>query len=206
MVILNNEYVIENENIKKFDELKDKIVLINTQLPIGDYLTKLKSRYGGNYDKTPTFTIDRVGVIYQHIPDEYTSKILDNDSLGRQAIVIALENVGWVDCDDVLNQYYDWRGLIYSEPTVNISWRGKKYWAQYSDLQFSSLIELIDYLCKEHSINKNFIGNNVMCSIKNYNGIINRSNFSKEHYDLTPAFNFEKLTEIINNTYEEFNK
>lgn len=205
MVWLNNEYIIENDNIRKFDVPKEKIVLINTQLPIADHLTKLRLRYGGKYDKIPTFTIDRLGTIFQHYPATHTSKILDNDSLDRQAIVIALENVGWVNYDDTNDQYYDWRGIVYSDPIVNISWRGKKHWALYSDSQFLTLIELIDYLCKEHSIDKNFIGHNVMCSIKDYNGIINRSNFSKEHFDLTPAFNFEKITKIINNTYEKIN-
>jgi hypothetical protein len=62
-----------------------------------------------------------------------------------------------------------------------------------------TLTELIDYLCLEYSINKNFIGDNVTTHKPiNYKGILNRSNFSKNHYDLTPAFNFEKLTEIIN--------
>jgi hypothetical protein len=206
MVKPNKEFYIENNNIKEFNTPKEKIVLINTSLPIENHLNKMKLRYGGKYDKIPAFTIDREGVIYQHINPTHTSKILDNDSLDRQAIVIALENVGWVEFEDVLNEYYDWRGVRYCGPVVEIPWRGKKYWAQYSAAQFPSLIELIDYLCKEHSINKRFIGNNVICSIKNYKGVINRSNFSKLHFDLTPAFNFEILTKTINNVYEKVNE
>ena len=50
------------------------------------------------------------------------------------------------------------------------------------------------------SIEKNFIGNNVLAhKPMNFKGILNRSNFSKNHYDLTPAFDFEKLTKLINN-------
>jgi len=205
MVKLNNDYLIENDNIRQYNTIKEKIVLINTLLPAEDHFKKLKLRYGGKYDKVPAFTIDRSGVIHQHFNPTYTSKILDNDSLDRQAIVISLENVGWLDYDSVFNDYCDWRGIRYDEAVIEIPWRGKRFWATYSDEQFSSLTELIDYLCREHSINKKFIGNNVISAIKNYKGIINRSNFSKNHFDLTPAFNFEKLTKILNNEYEKAN-
>ena len=205
MVNLNNDYTIENDNIRQYDTVKEKIVLINTSLPAEDHFNRLKLRHGGKYDKVPAFTIDRSGLVYQHFDSRYTSKILDNDSLDRQAIVISLENVGWVDFDSVFNDYYDWRGVRYDGSVMEMPWRGKRFWAEYSDKQFSSLIELIDYLCKEHSINKKFIGNNVISAIKNYKGVINRSNFSKLHFDLTPAFDFEKLTKTLNKQYEKIN-
>ncbi len=205
MVNLNNDYIIKNNSIKHYDTVKEKIVLINTSLPAEDYFNGLKLRYGGKYDKVPAFTIDRSGVVYQHFDSRYTSKILDNDSLDRQAIVISLENVGWVDFDSVFVDYYDWRGVRYDGPIIEIPWRGKRFWAEYSNEQFSSLIELIDYLCKEHSITKKFIGNNVISAIKNYKGVINRSNFSKQHFDLTPAFDFERLTKTLNTEYEKVN-
>jgi len=205
MVNLNNDYIIKNNSIKHYDTVKEKIVLINTSLPAEDYFNGLKLRHGGKYDKVPAFTIDRSGVVHQHFDSRYTSKILDNDSLDRQAIVISLENVGWVDFDSVFVDYYDWRGVRYDGPIIEIPWRGKRFWAEYSNEQFSSLIELIDYLCKEHSITKKFIGNNVISAIKNYKGVINRSNFSKQHFDLTPAFDFERLTKTLNTEYEKVN-
>lgn len=198
MVTLNKDHYFEN-NIFRVESKKEKIVLINTLAPIEDYLTKLSLRYNKKYTKIPTFTIDRNGVIYQHLnPDKY-SKILDNDSLDSQAIVIALENVGWLNFDPIFQDYCDWRGNLYEGSVIEIPWRNKKYWAAYTNEQFSSLIHLIDYLCNEHTINKNFIGNNVLSGIKNFKGIINRSNFSKNHFDLSPAFDFEELTKQINN-------
>jgi hypothetical protein len=61
-------------------------------------------------------------------------------------------------------------------------------------------LELIDYLCIELSVEKNFVGNNVFLddAIK-FKGVLTRSNFNKNYNDLTPAFNFEKLIKKINN-------
>jgi N-acetyl-anhydromuramyl-L-alanine amidase AmpD len=181
------------------DGYKKQIVLINTGTNIDDHLTKLRLRYNKKYTKVPTFTIDRNGLVYQHLRPETVSKIFDNDSLNKQAIVIALENVGWLTQDPDFNEFYDWSGTQYRGEVLEMTWRGKKFWAKYTEKQFLALQELTDYLCLGYSINKKFIGNNVLGeNIVDFNGIINRSNFSKNHYDLTPAFEFEKFKTIIN--------
>jgi hypothetical protein len=36
----------------------------------------------------------------------------------------------------------------------------------------------------------------------NFRGILNRSNFSKNHYDLTPGFDFDGLANVIDNYNE----
>ena len=197
---INNDYIINNTNIEKYETIKDKIVLINTSLPIGDYLNKLTLRFSGNYNKIPAYTVDRCGVVYQHYDPKLTSNCLSDDSLDAQAIVISLENVGWLDNDGC-----DWRGVKYDGEITETMWRGKKYWATYTNKQFLSLIDLIDYLSKEHNINKKFIGDNVLRSVNHYQGVINRSNFSKQHFDLTPAFEFDRMVKTLNIEYEKFN-
>lgn len=195
----NKEYFLDDNLLD--DSVKRKIVLVNTNANIGDHLTKISLRYNKKYTKVPTFTIDRGGLIYQHLIPETVSKMFDNDSLNTQAIVIALENVGWLAQDPDVGDFTDWRGIKYDQPTVEIPWRGKKHWAKYTDEQFLALTELIDYLCLGYSISRNFIGNNIITNkILEFDGIINRSNFSKNHYDLTPAFDFNKLTEVMINS------
>jgi hypothetical protein len=197
---LNRDHFFDtHKHIQKNRTKKKQIVLINTGCSIDDYITRINLRYNKQYKKIPTFTIARSGAIYQHYDPINTSQILDNQDFDKQSIVIALENIGWLQYNEDLNTYIDWKGTTYHEPIIEKLWRSKKYWAQYTEEQFLILTELIDYLCLEYSINKNFIGNNVTTHKPiNYKGILNRSNFSKNHYDLTPAFNFEKLTEIIN--------
>lgn len=197
---LNRDHFFDtHKHIQKNRTKKKQIVLINTGCSIDDYINRINLRYNKQYKKIPAFTIARSGAIYQHYDPINTSQILDNQDFDKQSIVVALENIGWLQYNEDLNTYIDWKGTTYHEPIIEKLWRSKKYWAQYTEEQFLILTELIDYLCLEYSINKNFIGNNVTTHKPiNYKGILNRSNFSKNHYDLTPAFNFEKLTEIIN--------
>jgi hypothetical protein len=192
-------FFIKKPNILKNKSKKTQIVLLNTGYPIDDYFKKILTRHNGNYNKIPTFTIDRLGQIYQHYDPLFRSQILDNINFDKHAITIALENVGWVEFDKINNQYLDWRGLLYNQPIIDKPWRQKKYWAEYTKEQFIALTKLIDYLCIEYSINKSFIGDNVLNNKPLiFKGIINRSNFSKNHYDLSPAFNFEELSKNIN--------
>lgn len=192
-------FFIKKPNILKNKSKKTQIVLLNTGYPIDDYFKKILTRHNGNYNKIPTFTIDRLGQIYQHYDPLFRSQILDNINFDKHAITIALENVGWVEFDKINNQYLDWRGLSHNQPIIHKPWRQKKYWAEYTNEQFIVLTKLIDYLCIEYSINKSFIGDNVLNNKPlNFKGIINRSNFSKNHYDLSPAFDFEELSKNIN--------
>ena len=192
-------FFIKKPNILKNKAKKTQIVLLNTGYPIDDYFKKILTRHNGNYNKIPTFTIDRLGQIYQHYDPLFRSQILDNINFDKHAITIALENIGWIEFDKINNQYLDWRGLPYNQPIIHKPWRQKKYWAEYTNEQFIVLTKLIDYLCIEYSINKSFIGDNVLNNKpSNFKGILNRSNFSKNHYDLSPAFNFEELSKNIN--------
>ena len=197
MVDLNKEYYFDNTFI--LNSAKKQIILINTGSDMSDHISKLTGRYNKKYTKIPAYTINREGVVYEHLNPHTVSKIFDNDSLNKKAIVIALENVGWLD-KDILDGYCDWKGKTYHNQVAEIPWRGKKYWAKYTDEQFLALTQLIDYLCIGYSINKRFIGNNVLNNKSvDFDGIINRSNFSKSHYDLTPAFEFENFNKEINN-------
>lgn len=201
MVKLNKEYYSDNlELIQKTRTRKKQIVLLNTGCPIDDHLVKIGNRYNKKYTKIPTFTIDKSGLIYQHYDAINYTNIIDNQDFNKQSITVAIENVGWLDYSKITNTFYDWRGIEYASNVIEIPWRLKKYWADYSNQQYLALIELINYLCIEYTIDKNFVGNNVIIDKPNkFNGILTRSNFSKNHYDLTPAFDFGKLNELIKN-------
>jgi len=198
---LNKDYYFNDQNIiQKTRSRKRQIILINTGCPIEEYLVKITNRYNKKYTKIPTFTIGKSGQIYQHFdPSNYT-QIIENQELNKQAIVIAIENIGWLTHNEETDQYFDWRGIGYSDNIFEKQWRLKKYWADYSNEQYLALIDLIDYLCIEYSIDKKIVESNIIINKPiSFNGILTRSNFSKNHYDLTPAFDFEKLIDLINN-------
>jgi hypothetical protein len=196
----NNDFEINVDLISESKTRKKQIVLTNTAYPINDFLVKIKLRYNKKYNKVPAYTIDRSGTLFFHHNPENDTNFFENDILNKNAIVISLENVGWLDYVEDKGVYIDWRGLPYNGNVVERLWRYKKYWAEYTDEQINTLLELIDYLCIELSVEKNFVGNNVFLddAIK-FKGVLTRSNFNKNYNDLTPAFNFEKLIKKINN-------
>lgn len=199
MVKENHDFKIDDSLISKGKTKKKQIVLTNTSYPINDYLTKLRLRYYKKYNKVPAYTIDRSGTLFFHFDTEKYTSFFENDMLNKTAIAISLENVGWLKYIEDKNIYVDWRGIPYNGNIIQKTWRNKRYWAEYTNEQISTLLELIDYLCIKHSIDKNFIGNNVFIDgAEKFKGILNRSNFNKNYHDLTPAFDFEKLTKEIN--------
>ena len=198
---LNKEYYFTDQAIaQKTRSKKKQIILLNTGCSIDEHLTKITNRYNKKYTKIPTFTVDKLGQIYQHIDPSNHTQIIDIQDLNKQSIVIAVENIGWLTHNEETNQYFDWRGASYSDTVIEKQWRLKKYWADYTNEQYLGLIELIDYLCIEYSIDKKIVESNIIINKpNNFNGILTRSNFSKNHYDLTPAFDFEKLIDLTNN-------
>jgi len=200
MANVNTDFAINDDLVFNTRQNKKQIVLLNTGYPMDDFITKLKLRFNKQYNKIPAYTISKSGILYQHYNPKNYTHLFDKEDLNRVAIPIAVENVGWLEYHKQTESYLDWRGIKYDGVMIEKNWRGKKFWAEYTEEQITVLFELINYLCIEYSIEKNFIGNNVMAyKPMNFKGIINRSNFSKNHYDLTPAFDFEKLTKLINN-------
>jgi hypothetical protein len=201
MVKLNKSVFFIKKNNENYTNLKkNQIILVNTAYEIDYFINKIINQYTNNQIiKTPTFSIDIDGNIYQHYDPEITKVNFLDNIFDDTAIVIALENVGWLNLNKKTKKFFDWKDSLYNNNVIEKSWRGKKYWANYTTQQFNVLIELIDYLCIEYSIKKRFIGDNTFNpDILKFNGIINRSNFSKNHYDLSPAFDFEELSKNIN--------
>jgi len=203
MLINKEYYFVDAEHIQKNRTKKKQIILLNSSCVLDEYLTKLRTRFNGKYNRLPCFFITQTGEIYQHFNPVYYSKLMEPQQIEKHSITIALENVGWLYRDSLTGKLTTWKGVEYSGEYVEIPWRNKKYWATYSEDQYTKLAELIDYLCIEHNIIKDFIGNNIVVNKpNNYKGILNRSNYSKNYYDLSPATDFKKLNELINKEYE----
>lgn len=204
---INKEHAINENGISIMPHKKDKIILTNTNATLDEHLAKLKNRINGKFDRAPAFTISTTGVIYQHFDANFYSKLMQDEKIDQSSIMISLENVGYLTKNDTDGSYYDWRGTQYKGRIFEKSWRNKRYWAKYTNRQLNALIDLIKYLCIEHNIERNFIGSNVSIhKPETFKGILNRSNFYSFRYDLTPAIDFEFLTEQINNINTDENE
>jgi hypothetical protein len=183
---------------KYYDAVSDKhqIVVGHTGVVNMNHINTWNNRLNGSYKKTAPFTIALDGTVYEHYDPKFYSDFTSEKNLNRFIIPIVLENEGWLIKDIKNNRYLNWLGNIYNreDSVVTKKWRGKEYWAPYSDAQFDSLLELLDYLCGKFKITKETIGYNTKVdNIIGYNGISVKSNYSTEFTDLSPAWDFVKF-------------
>ena len=196
MVINKEIHALTTNNYFDKSFIKKQIILGNTLLTDMSHINGWEHRLGGKYTKTSTYTIDRKGNIYQHFDPKYYSDFVGEKSIDKKSISISLENQGWLLKDLMKDRYIDWVGNIYKRKVKVIEkrWRGYTYWDPYTTKQYKATLDLIKYLCKEFDIPKKIIGHNTQIqSIEQYEGITYRSNYYKEKTDLSPAWDFKKI-------------
>lgn len=178
---------------------KNKIILINTFRDIKNYLVSLKYRHNKEYDKIPNYVITKKGEIISLIDDSGYSNFFDNKLLNYNSIIIAIENLGWLEKNQDDNTNINWIGDIYKGDAYYKKWRDYDFWDNYTEVQMKSLALLCSEICDKLKINKKFIGHNTKVDISmKFNGILSRSNIYKTYTDISPSFDiklFEKLLE-----------
>jgi N-acetyl-anhydromuramyl-L-alanine amidase AmpD len=179
---------------------KKQIVLSHTSREVQEYLTSLKHRYNGQYDKIPNYIITRTGEILQLLPDNTYSNFLDNESVNKNSIVVCLENLGWLEKKPLTNYYINWKGSIYNQQVYEKKWRDFFFWEPYTINQISSTAELCNHLMNEVKIKRQCVTHNTKIDgIVNFDGVVSRSNFDSKYTDLNPSFNFENFIKLIKN-------
>ena len=178
---------------------KNKIILINTFRDIKGYLVSLKYRHNGEYDKIPNYVITKKGEILRLLGDTGYSNLFDDKLLKYNSIVIAIENLGWLEKNKDRGMNINWIGDIYNGEPYYKKWRDYDFWDVYTDAQMNSLASLCSEICDRMKINKKFIGHNIKTDINlKFNGILSRSNIYKSYTDVSPSFDiklFEKKLE-----------
>lgn len=198
MIIDKEKYQLKETN--HYNEVYEK-----TQIIIGHNSRKDMRHFDawsrrdfGNYKKTSPYSIDRDGVIYEHFNPKYYSDFVGHEQ-DKCSIPICLVNVGWLKYNDFLKNYTDWLGHTYAfkNEFVKKSWRNKDFWFPYTEKQEKSLFKLVDKLCTEFNIERDFIGNNVYNeNVDIYKGIVFRSNYDTILTDVSPAFDMDLLKTI----------
>lgn len=194
----NTSEIISTDNVSLFPTNKKRIILAHTSAKLPDHFAKLHTRLNGKYDRSPAFTISKTGVIYQHFDSSFYTSFMVDKSLHEDSIIVCLENMGPLFKNDIDGSYVDWKGNRFRGRVFEKSWRERKYWDKYTQKQIHALIQLVDYLCIEHNIEKKFIDSNIIkTDAKDFNGITCRSNFESKRFDLNPSMDFNKLNEKL---------
>jgi N-acetyl-anhydromuramyl-L-alanine amidase AmpD len=192
-------------NFKPIGKHKNKkqIILCHTSRDIEEYLVSLKFRYNSNYDKIPNYVITKNGKVLQLIPNEGYTNFFNDDTINKNGVIVCLENLGWVEKKPLTNHHINWKGSIYNQEVYEKKWRDYFFWEPYTDSQIKSTAELCNNLIDTLKINRSCVGHNTKIEgIKNFEGIVSRSNFNGRYTDLNPSFNFETFTKLIE--YEQF--
>jgi N-acetyl-anhydromuramyl-L-alanine amidase AmpD len=177
---------------------KNQIILAHTSRNATDYLNSLKYRYNGKYKKIPNYLITREGKIIKLLENIEHSDYFVETNVNRNAIIISLENLGWLQKEQLRNYYVNWIGDIYKGETFDKKWRDYFFWQPYTEEQINSTVQLCVELFEEMKIKSNVIGHNTkITGIEKYEGVVTRSNFDVSYNDVNPSFNFEKFLNKI---------
>lgn len=195
-------------NIIQFGDFKSKgkqkqkkqIILCHTSREVQEYLTSLKHRYDGQFDKIPNYVVTKNGEIIQLLPDNTYSNYLNGDLVNKNSIVICLENLGWLEKKPLTNYYINWKGSIYNNKAFEKKWRDFFFWDPYTLIQIEMVAELCKHLSESLNIEKRCVGHNTRFEgVNNYEGIVSRSNYNSIYTDLNPSFNFETFIKYLEN-------
>ena len=189
-------------NFKPLGKHKDKtqIILCHTSREVEEYLTSLKFRYNGAYDRIPHYIIERTGLVKQLLPENSYTNFFTDQKINQNTVVISLENLGWLERKPLSNYYINWIGSIYKEEVYEKKWRDYFFWQPYTDKQILSCVNLCKQLTESLPIERKCIGHNTKIDgITRWGGIISRSNIESKYTDLNPSFNFENFTKLIEN-------
>jgi hypothetical protein len=203
MFIDYEKYKLSDENYFKPEAIKKQIIIGHTGSYNMNHYIKWTTRLNGKYKKTAAYTIDLEGNIFNHFDPLFSSNLIGNPEIDRKSIIILLENEGWLIKDTENNQFLNWIGHIYSNPSEVIErrWRNYQYWAPYSNKQFESAANLVCQLCEDFLIPKIVISHNTKIEdgLSEFEGVLYKSNIDKNNTDLNPSWNFEGFKTKIEN-------
>ena len=189
-----------NFKTKLKSKKKKQIILCHSAREVNEYLTSLKFRSNGRFDRIPHFVITRDGKVLQLLDPKSKTRYFNNDIMDKDSIVVCLENLGWLMKKPLSEHYLNWIGNIYKQEVCEKKWREYSFWQPYTEEQLESTAKICGELCNEFSIPKRFVGHNTKVeNIELFNGITTKSNYNTRFTDLSPAFDFQNFVKFLDN-------
>jgi len=202
MIIDEVTYILPEDNYVQLETVKKHIIIGHTFNHDMRHHIGWLHRYNGKFKKTAAFTIDAAGFIYKHFDPKYHARYFNNKDFDKTVIVVLLENDGWLVKNGEKNEFLTWIGDIYNKPNevVEKKWRGYSYWSPYTKEQLDSAQELVKSLCEEFNLPLASVAHNTAIDrLDEYEPVLYRSNLNRNFTDLSPAWDFNRFKEIIEN-------
>ena len=149
--------LVENisTNIAGKQKKKNQIILTHTSRDVEEYLTSLKYRMNGKFNRVPHYVVSKDGTVIKLLKDEAYSNYFQEININRNSIIVCLENLGWLEKVPLKDYYTNWIGNIYKGVPYEKKWRDYFIWDPYTEVQLSTTAELCLGIIKEHKmINK----------------------------------------------------
>jgi N-acetylmuramoyl-L-alanine amidase len=167
----------------------------------------------GNHVSVP-FVIARDGTIYNLWASRYWSYHLGpgaqggNTQMSKTSVAIELSNIGWLTRRaSNLVTYFGKRDVYCSTRETKFftripPYRGKSYFATFTDEQYASLIQLLQYLTDTYAIPRVFLSGteryDVLETVDSFRGITSHVNYRRtEKWDIGPAFDWQRVMTAI---------
>ena len=85
-------------NIEKFGDFKfigkqkkkKQIILCHTSREVEEYLTSLKFRYNGNFDRIPNYVVKRNGDVFELINEQSYSNFFNDSDINKNYLIVCL--------------------------------------------------------------------------------------------------------------------
>ena len=156
------------------------------------------------------YVVDLDGTIYEVFPPSYWAYhlgIKGGTAHERRSIGIEIVNVGPLQaCEGsrpALNWWpKDWGqqycSLDESTKYVESTYRGKRYFAAFPDMQVQAVRRLVRHLCDRFSLRRELPPQSRRLEydeglFASYKGIATHVNFRQDKWDIGPAFNWDRL-------------
>ena len=193
-------YKLDVKNFYPTKTKKSQIILGGSLRKNSNHILHLKNKDFGLTKRWPTFSITREGLIYQHYDPMYYSDYMGIKEIDKKSVSIVLENMGMLFYDINKESFVNWINEDCDDKVIYEKlWKNCRYWEYYTDEQYDAVVGLCVFLSKEYDIHMDALGFNVFHEeVENFKGIVTRSNFDSDYFDLNPSFDFQKFLKMLN--------
>jgi hypothetical protein len=198
MHIDKDTYRIKKYN--RYNTTPNKIqIIISFSLRKNNYhITHLQHKEYGRSKKWNTYSISRDGEIFEHYKPKYYTDYMGIKDVDKKSISIVVENM----CSLLKNDngdYINWLNeLCPKDNVIEKKFFGSKYWELITEKQYDSVIVLCNYLCEQFNIPKKIIDFHYYNeNVKNFKGIVFKSNYFENSTAIHPLFDIQKIKENI---------
>ena len=200
MHIDKETYKAETKNRYQSITKKSQIVIGLSLRKENFHINRYKHKEYGDNKSWSTYTISRLGEIYEHYNPKYYSDYLGIKEADKHSISIVLENMG-VLTKTPEGGFINWINEVCPMKRVNEKkWLGLQYWEIFPQKQLDALVELCKKLCEDFNIQQNVIEFHYPHKdMLKFNGIVLKSNYFDDSKSINPLFDLVKFNELLNN-------